>query len=237
MTYLENNPKGYSIEKWDSADIINTSQQFLFDQVACYSEQQFSKKLIDERKQNSKLPALVADNFMNSSEFAKIMSSESVVEFSASLLKCATKDVVIAFPHFRLDLPTHFTEDQVRLNLPWHQEAGYFLEKGNCSVNSLVVSTPVFNCTESDGALVVGPFSHTDGLAEHKSVFMDQTNKRHKRVICSAPKTYEVLETLEGQSQVITFLTKHRSGINKNSGVRCTLLFRISDKNDLLHNL
>ncbi|MEP1385359.1 MAG: hypothetical protein ABJK64_16385 [Paraglaciecola sp.] len=234
MTYLEDNPKGYSIEKWDCLDLINKSQQYLFDQIACHSEKQFSKKIIYERKQNNNLPALVADSFMNSHLFAEIMSSKSLVEFSASLLKCTTKDVVIAFPHFRLDLPTNFTEDQVRLNLPWHQEAGYFLEKGNCSIKSLVVSTPIFNCTEADGALVVDPFSHIDGLTKHNSVFMDKTNKRHKRVICAAPKNYEVLETLQGESQVISFLTKHRSGINKNSGVRCTLLFRISDKNDLM---
>jgi hypothetical protein len=80
---------------------------------------------------------------------------------------------------------------------------------------------------------VAGAFSHRRGQEMHTTVYMDPENNRHKRVICAPLERETMLETVRGQSQVILFLTKHKSGVNKGPFVRCTFLVRVSDRRDV----
>ncbi|SDU24890.1 hypothetical protein [Stappia sp. ES.058] len=233
MAFLDTHPEGFTIADGGLDDLIAASTAFLFEATGTTSHETFSQKLIADRSAGGTLAAGTQDRFTGSALFAELVAGEALRRFAARLVECPPERVLLAFPHLRIDLPSEFQADEKRLNLPWHQEADYYLPKGDCSTKSLVISTPLFDCARHDGALVAGAFSHAQGQETHAMVFMDPQNNRHKRVICTPPESETVLETVRGQSQVISFLTKHKSGVNTGSFVRCTFLVRVSDRLDV----
>jgi hypothetical protein len=233
MTFLTRFPAGFTVAAGGLEAAIRQSLGFLYAHTGTHDRASLSRALIDDREAGGQLAAETQDAFVASDVFAEIVASAPMRGFAADLVGCREADLVTAFPHLRIDLPTRFSADEKRLNLPWHQEADYYLPKGDCSTKSLVISTPLFDCKASDGALVVGPGSHLEGYEPHSTVFMDEARQRHKRVICTPPAEEVVAETVQGESQVITFLLKHRSGVNEGPFVRCTMLLRVGARQDI----
>ncbi len=170
---------------------------------------------------------------MASDEFQDFCSDPSWKVMAADALNAPEDEVIIVFPHLRLDLPRYFSEDETKMSLPWHQEAGYYLPKGSCSPKSIVISTYLHDCNRTCGALELGS-EDCDGLEWHNSSYMDEEGKRFKRVECSAPKHSKFKETRYGESVIFDFLIPHRSGRNEtNDAVRSTLIVRASWTKDV----
>ena len=62
------------------------------------------------------------------------------------------------------------------MSLPWHQEAGYYLEKGNCTPRSIAMSTYLHDCKTTEGALEVS-IDPQNEFIDHSTKFMDKLNK------------------------------------------------------------
>jgi len=144
----------------------------------------------------------------------------------------SVEDIKIISPFFRIDLPSKFETDHKKISLPWHQEAGYYLKNGNCTPNSIVLSTYLHKCKKSEGAIEISIDPSVE-LYKHSSKFLDNYKKKFLRVTCPTPKNYISVETNFGEVVIFDFLRPHRSGLNKSSLVRLTYLKRATSILDL----
>ena len=141
-------------------------------------------------------------------------------------------DIEIVFPFFRVDLPQQFVDQEKKMSLPWHQELGYYLTKGGCTPDSIVMSIPLHNCSNKEGALHIACDTQEE-VIKHKSVFMDKAREKHLRFQCSEPEEFIIAETEFGQVVAFDFKRSHRSGTNSSNLVRLTLLLRATSNIEL----
>ncbi|MTI43561.1 hypothetical protein JM93_01850 [Roseibium hamelinense] len=126
----------------------------------------------------------------------------------------------------------HRLVDTFPVFAPWHQEAGYYLPKGNCCPQSVVLSTYLHDCDQSGGALEVATETEPDVL-DHDQRYMDPVSKRFMRVEVGAPEATRFAETRFGETVIFDFLRRHRSGVNSKDTVRITFLLRASRQTDV----
>ena len=221
-----------TIERLDNLNSITNFQKFCFKLLDAKSHVDFSQKLINEQKSKSFFVSDLQDMILNSSEFSEFVSDESFKALAASLMEVDVEDIKIVFPHFRIDLPNSFSDDEAKMSLPWHQEAGYYLSKGDCTPDSIVLSTYLHDCNKECGAIMVG--TETDyGLSDHTGVYLSPDEQRFYRVVCSEPNMSEVVESKFGEVVAFDFKRPHRSGINTSRLVRLTFLLRATSKTEL----
>ena len=207
-------------------------QSFIFSLLDCKTHSEFSNKLCKLHNKNPKIAGELQDKIMNSRLFLQLTDDESYNKLAANILKTSIDDVKIIFPFFRIDLPSKFNLDLEKMSLPWHQEAGYYLEKGNCTPRSIVMSTYLHDCKTKEGALEVS-IDPQNEFIDHSTKFMDKLNKKFLRVTCPAPKNFTSVETKFGKVISFDFLRPHRSGLNQSSLVRLTYLIRATSLSDL----
>lgn len=152
-----------------------------FEHVHVGSMEEFSGKLIAAHESGENLAARVQDELVKSTHFSDLVNHDVWKELAADAYGCSVSDILVVFPHLRIDLPTRFKADEKKMSLPWHQEAGYYLERGNCSPDSIVMSTYLHDCSTEQGALVVASKTEKEAL-HHDREFMDPQNKRFMRV-------------------------------------------------------
>ena len=215
-----------------NTQILKNFSQFVFAQAQTNNLADFSDKLIEANKSGSNLTAETQDRIVQSDQFNNLVHHPMWVEMAAEIFQCQSDNILIAFPHLRIDLPNFFKDDETKMSLPWHQEAGYYLPKGNCCPGSVVLSTYLHNCDQSGGALEVALESEASVL-DHSSRYMDPVSKKFMRVEVSAPEASKFVETSFGQTAVFDFLLRHRSGVNLQNTVRITFLLRASRRNDV----
>ena len=222
----------FKIEDLEPVDSLTQLQSYIFGLLDCVTHNEFSEKLCKLHEKNPKITGELQDKVMNSKLFLKLIDENSYKKLAAKILKTSVDDIKIVFPFFRIDLPSRFHKDQKKISLPWHQEAGYYLEKGNCTPRSIVMSTYLHDCNKEEGALEVSTDSH-DEFFDHSTKFMDEANKRFLRVTCPTPKNCIPLESEFGKVIIFDFLRPHRSGLNQSSLARLTYLHRATSLLDL----
>lgn len=215
----------------NQADLAEFTR-FVLKQLDASSIEEFSAKLIAAHQNGDNLTAEIQDKIIASNEFAQFVDHPMWTELAADAFDCQPEDILIAFPHLRIDLPNYFKKDEVKMSLPWHQEAGYYLSKGNCCPQSVVLSTYLHDCDQSGGALEVAPNTEADVL-DHDQRYMDPVSKRFMRVEVPAPETTKYAETRFGETVIFDFLRRHRSGVNSKDTVRITFLLRASRRKDV----
>ena len=208
---------------------LESFRRYIFNLVDTDNLSRFSQKIFAMHDQNDRFVGQLQDEIMSSPKFQDVCNHKYWTLLSSRLLNTDLNDVNIVFPHFRIDLPSRYKKDELKMSLPWHQEAGYYLKKGHCSPESIVLSTYLHDCTADHGALHVG-IDHDRVLQSHDENFMDKKNQRHLRVTCREPTRYEVVESNFGQTVTFDFLRPHRSGKNTSKLVRLTLLLRASSQ-------
>ncbi|MEP3427580.1 MAG: phytanoyl-CoA dioxygenase family protein [Roseibium sp.] len=206
--------------------------EFVFAQADAKNLDEFSDNLIDAHDKGTNLTAEVQDKILQTNQFAKLVNHPMWKEMAADVFQCKKNDILIAFPHLRIDLPNYFKDDQLKMSLPWHQEAGYYLQKGDCCPGSVVLSTYIHDCDQSGGALQVASETETSVL-DHDNRYMDPNSKKFLRVEVPCPEVTEFVETSFGETAVFDFLLRHRSGINSRDTVRITFLLRASRRKDV----
>ena len=207
-------------------------QSFVFGLIDTDNHKEFSSKLCNLHEKNSKITGEIQDKVINSKLFLKLSNDDSYKKLAVSILKTSIEDIKIISPFFRIDLPSKFESDHKRISLPWHQEAGYYLKNGNCTPNSIVLSTYLHTCKKSEGAIEISIDPRVE-LYNHSSKFLDNYKKKFLRVTCPTPKNYISVETNFGEVVIFDFLRPHRSGLNKSSLVRLTYLKRATSILDL----
>jgi hypothetical protein len=222
------------LETLQFIDELIKFQKFVFQQLNTNNIVDFSNSLNSKQGKKSNIAAKIQDDVMNSSEFNLLSSHIGWKKLAAKKMGTKVEDIEIVFPHFRLDLPIKFSKDHQKMSLPWHQEAAYYLRKGNCSPKSIVMSTYLHDCNQKNGAIAIGIDNNSD-LINHDEKYIDNLNKRFFRVSCEEPREYQIIETILGQTIIFDFLTPHRSGINNSQNTRLTFLLRASSKIDVEH--
>jgi hypothetical protein len=207
-------------------------QNYVFKRIGAENHKDFSRKLISKQVAENNLAAKLQDEILNSDEFKSFCNHNGWKKLAANLLKKPTDDVIIVYPHFRIDLPLKFKDDHQKMSLPWHQEAGYYLKLGKCSPKSIVLSTYIHDCLKENGAVAIGRGEVTD-LVDHDEDFLDKSEQRFYRVTCEEPSKYENIETVLGEAIAFDFLIPHRSGLNVSQDVRLTFLLRASSLSDI----
>lgn len=206
---------------------------FVFNTVGAANHSDFSAVLIEAHRAGRNLAAEIQDTIMSSAVFDDFANDSIWNGMAAKVLDAPESEILIVFPHLRIDLPSHFSDDEARMSLPWHQEAGYYLEKGSCSPKSIVISTYLHDCDRRCGAVEIGCDTF-DGLEFHADFYRDEEHKRFKRVECRAPEGSQFSETKFGESVIFDFLVPHRSGRNETTDlVRTTMLVRASWARDV----
>lgn len=216
----------------DNVVSLNKFQKFCFGLLDTKSHYDFSLKVTSEQQANSSFVAELQDTILNSVEYSELTRDESFITLAARLMNVPTEDIKIVYPHLRIDLPQSFSDDESKMSLPWHQEAGYYLARGDCTPDSIVLSTYLHDCKKDNGAIFVASEVEPN-LAEHTSRYMSPDQKRFYRVECPEPKMFEVVESEFGEVVAFDFKRPHRSGINTSSLVRLTFLLRATSKSEL----
>jgi ectoine hydroxylase-related dioxygenase (phytanoyl-CoA dioxygenase family) len=211
---------------------ITNFQKFCFGQVNAESHYDFSQIVIQKQKYKSSFVSELQDKILSSSEFSELTNDESFKTLAASLMDVPIEDIKIVFPHFRIDLPKSFSDDEIKMSLPWHQEAGYYLSKGDCTPNSIVLSTYLHDCKEENGAICIASESDFD-LIDHTGAYMSPDEQRFYRVECPEPNMSEVAESKFGEVVAFDFKRPHRSGINTSELIRLTFLLRVTSISEL----
>jgi len=216
----------------DSTESITNFKKFCFGLLDTKSHYDFSQKVISKQKANSSFAGELQDTIANSVEFSELTSDESFKTLAACLMDVSAEDIKIVFPHFRIDLPKSFSDDEIKMSLPWHQEAGYYIAKGDCTPDSIVLSTYLHDCNKDNGAIHIA--SESDSvLIGHSESYLDPHQQRFYRVECPEPNMFEVAETNFGEVVAFDFKRPHRSGSNTSSLVRLTFLLRATSKSEL----
>ena len=222
-----------TIVQFPDREGLNSFRDSVFQSVGAADHGQFSAILIEAHESGKNLTAEVQDKIMSSADFMNFAKAPAWKTMTAKCLDVPEDEVITVFPHLRLDLPSSFSDDQSKMSLPWHQEAGYYLAKGCCSPKSVVISTYLHDCCRVCGALEIGADEYAD-LEPHDSSYMNEEQKRFKRVQCRAPERSEFKETSYGDSVIFDFLVPHRSGRNETTvTVRITMLVRAGWKKDI----
>lgn len=216
------------IAKFESPGKLAEFRDFVFGLAGTSTHMEFSQALCDAHTGGKNLAADIQDRALNSSEFEALVRDDEWLTLASENLGIEKSYTKIVFPHFRVDLPDQFKSDSQKMLLPWHQEAAYYLPKGDCTTQSIVLSTILHDAAEKNGALLVAEEAEQD-FHEHESRFVDSQKKRFFRVECTPPKSSTVAETKFGETVVFDFLAKHRSGNNTSPLVRLTFLLRASD--------
>tara|TARA_B100000787_G_scaffold167350_1_gene153967 strand:+ start:557 stop:1291 length:735 start_codon:yes stop_codon:yes gene_type:complete len=222
----------YTVEDLKPIDNLTQLQSLIFGLLDCTTHIEFSDKLCKLHEKNPNIAGELQDKVINSKLFLQLINDGSYKKLAAKILKTSVDDVKIIFPFFRIDLPSKFRKDHEKMSLPWHQEAGYYLEKGNCTPRSIVMSTYLHECKTKEGALEVSSDPHVEFI-NHSTKFKDDFNKKFLRVTCPAPKNFISVETKFGKVISFDFLRPHRSGLNQSSLVRLTCLLRVTSLLDL----
>lgn len=218
--------------KLDFQEDFKIFQNHVFKTLDADNYKDFSRKLISEQSDENNLAAKIQDEVLNSDEFKKFCNHNGWKNLAANILKTSTDDVILVYPHFRIDLPMEFKDDHKKMSLPWHQEAGYYLKLGKCSPKSIVFSAYLHDCVKENGAVAIGREEITD-LVNHDEAFLDKSEQRFYRVECEEPTEYENIETVAGEAITFDFLIPHRSGLNVSGDVRLTFLLRASSLSDI----
>ena len=219
------------VDSPDSA-ALKSFADYIFGCAGAKSIEDFSSVLIATHEKGENMAACIQDEAMNSEEFKALAGHSMWKKLGAEVFGCAEPDIVVAFPHLRIDLPSRFKADEKKISLPWHQEAGYYLEKGNCSPDSVVMSTYLHDCSTDQGALVVALQTEKE-LLRHDRKFMDPDNRRFMRVEAAEPDGSCSMETRFGKTVILDFLRRHRSGVNHSDIVRLTFLVRVGTGADI----
>ena len=206
---------------------LSRFQKFCFNLTDSATHEDFSKKVISKQMQDDQYTGGLQDKILNSSEFLELTKDPGIRFLAAELMGVALKDIKIVFPFFRIDLPQKFVDQKKKMSLPWHQEAGYYLAKGDCTPDSMVMSIALHDCKNEQGALNVACDTEKN-LVQHNNFFMDEDQKKHLRFECANPEEFIIAETEFGEVVAFDFKRLHRSGTNKSNFVRLTLLLRVT---------
>lgn len=188
-----------------------------------------SKTIEEKYKKNKNIFSDLVDAYKNSDEFKNFVFGYKIYDFCKKFLNIKRSNLFISHVNYRLDLTNKYSDNNKKMSLDWHQDFSYFKSKGNCGPRSFVLSIPTHDCLRENGCLLVDETS-SKKLYFHKKFFLKK--KKHLRRAVRPPKNYLAMETNFGQAQVISFLTKHKSGVNCSNILRSTLLLRVSDKSD-----
>ncbi len=222
----------FIIKKLDDIRPIEDFQSFVFSLLKTNSHSAFSQELIKRHESDQSSAGRLQDEISNSQEFKKLVNDKRFISFAAELMSISEDDVMIVYPHFRIDLPSRFAADKKKISLPWHQEAGYYIDKGDCTPDSIVMSMYLHDCEEHEGALHMSSSAHSR-LLEHSKKFMDPDREKFLRAECEEPEDYVVAESELGQVVAFDFKRPHRSGVNNSPKVRLTLLLRATSASEL----
>lgn len=220
------------IVKLDDLTSLQDFQKFCFSLLGALTHVEFSEKVRILQVQDKRYVGNLQNKILASSEFDEITKNSALRSLAAKLMDVELQDVKIVFPFFRIDLPQEFKEDEEKISLPWHQEAGYYLAKGDCTPDSIVMSIALHDCNNENGAIHIGRDLQEE-LFQHKTFYMDKNQKKHLRVECAEPKESMIAETKFGEVVAFDFKRPHRSGTNRSNLVRLTLLLRASSKFEL----
>jgi len=207
-------------------------QKYCFSLENALSHKDFSKKVTIKQKSNRGYTGYLQDKIKNSQEFLDVTSDFAFYRLAGDLMNIPLDDVKIIYPHFRIDLPNYFKDQQDKMSLPWHQEAAYYIPRGDCTPDSVVISIAMHDCNYENGAIRVGSDTQSN-IINHHSFFKDESKNRFYRVECPQPKKFIVAETKFGEAVCFDFKRPHCSGENKSNLVRLTLLIRASSKIEL----
>lgn len=217
------------IIKLDDLTPLQDFQKFCFSLSEAETHEEFSENIQNLQVQDKRYIGNLQNKIVASSEFYEITKDLTLRSLAAKLMDVELQDIKIIFPFFRIDLPKEFKEEEEKISLPWHQEAGYYLAKGDCTPDSIVMSIALHDCNNENGAIHIG-CKMKEEVLQHKSFYMDKNQKKHFRVECAEPKESMIAETKFGQVVAFDFKRPHRSGTNRSNLVRLTLLLRASSK-------
>lgn len=214
-------------------DRLTLKQQKIFMQKCHADSQLFDEGMLALYELNLKLFQMVVDASSNNVCMHRLINSEAVLTHAANLIGTKTLgDLVLTQPRLRVDLPNEYASNKKKIHLGFHQESGYF-KKNVSHSTGIVLWIPIFDCSETEGALKVLRSSHKNGLIEHQTWYEDQANLKHKRARVPSGVTEQYSEeTIEAQSGDIAFqkfFLIHRSGDNFSNRVRYTIVARFSD--------
>lgn len=221
-----------SIAPLPDLDALKTFTAFVLRQAGSSDLLEFSGVLAGAHDAGDNMAARIQDRVLQAEQFAVMAGHPMWKDMAASAYGCGADEILLAFPHFRVDLPSRFSDDAKKISLPWHQEAGYYLEKGNCSPSSIVISTNLHDCSAENGALLVASETEAAPLS-HSRRLMDPVNRRFLRVEIEEPEHFTCSETRFGEAVVFDFLRPHRSGVNSSDLVRLTFLIRAGKARDI----
>ena len=222
----------FKISKLRDLSKLTNFQKFCFDKADAKSYEDFSNNVILRQKKDSSYTAYLQDEIINSPEFMEITNDKEIYNLASHLMEVPVSDVKIVFPHFRADLPQDFADQEKKMSLPWHQEGGYYLAKGNCTPDSIVMSISLHDCDFENGALNIAGYSEKN-IVTHENYFMDKNHKKHFRVECNEPDEIIIAETKFGEVVSFDFKRPHQSGTNISNLVRLTLLIRATSYKEL----
>ena len=224
------------IVKLDDLTPLQDFQKFCFSLLGATTHMEFSENVQNLQVQDKRFVGNLQNKILASSEFSEITKNSALRSLAAKLMDVELQDIKIIFPFFRIDLPKEFKEDEKKISLPWHQDAGYYLAKGDCTPDSIVMSIALHDCDKENGAINIGCDLQEEVL-QHESFYMDKNQKKHLRVECAEPKESMIAETKFGEVVAFDFKRPHRSGTNRSNLVRLTLLLRASSKFELVQFL
>ena len=217
------------IRSFSDQEALRDLQALVFSMMDAEDHRDFSERLMAAQSGGRNAAAEIQDAVIASDRFKDLVRHDGWVSMAADSLNIDPDQVKIVFPHFRVHLPDTFKEDKTKMLLPWHQELDYWLPKGDCSIESIVLSTYLHDTAPENGALVLSAEAETEPMP-HASRYMDEENKRFFRVECPEPEKIIYGETCFGDTVVFDFLRRHRSGYNSSNLVRLTFLLRASDR-------
>lgn len=219
-------------EEYFKSDILEQYKWFkkylgLNIKINSNSWKSISQKIQKKFKYNKKIFREIVDNYIKSDQFKSFVYGYRIYDFCEQILNIKKKNLIISHTNYRLDLTKKFSQNVKKMSLDWHQDYKYFKSKGLCGPGSFVISIPMHDCFKKHGCLVVSK-TNNQNLNFHKRI---QKNKnKHLRFVANNPEKYFFMETKIGQAQVLSFLTKHRSGDNVSDTLRSTILIRVSDR-------
>ena len=173
---------------------------------------------------------IVVDGLLVSPAIYRLLLDSKLTSLISSALSIHPSHLAFTNVFVRVDLPSRFTEHSKLIELPAHQESGYY--RSNLDfVNGCVVWAPLFDCKPDDGALYVWPSSHKLGNLDHDSKFLLPNESKHRRVYVDPSKLKDYsrvqLSTTRGDCALQHFSLVHQSAHNLSTDkVRYTILMR-----------
>ena len=189
-----------------------------------WNEDLFHQKMKEFRKNDPQSFGAMYDTLRTNISLMQLVAGDVLIDNATQFLRKKPEEISMSDPVVRLDAP-----GDDRNSHGWHQERAYFPHNRD-GLNGMVCWIPLFDCNKENGAILVCPGSHKEGLlntVREKKTSISETT----RITISEDYTekYESIDVEANQGDAVFFnmLLFHRSGENISNKLRITVQNRL----------